>query len=213
MIESSIYEEFVGIVKRVLDARFSHSYPFVLPSGASKVRALIQDALDKGASLAYGNPDFQAVKDSDSHEKKMSVPEPYVLTGVTKEMDIYDTESFGPVVCFYKFHSEEQAVVMANDTQYGLAAAVWTRDLAKGMRVAEGIVSGWVGSSLLCGYPLLISSSFSPSSTVHINGPTLFDENTYPNGGCKNSGYGRFGATWGLDEFVTTKTVTFNYRA
>ena len=96
-------------------------------------------------TFVAGGQSLDEPADADaSFAKKRSLPGPYVLTGVTKEMDLHDTESFGPLMAYGKFETEKEAIDLANDTQYGLAAAVWTKDLAKGLRVAQEITSGYV---------------------------------------------------------------------
>lgn len=149
-------------------------------TSAKKNRILVQDALEKGANLVYGDP---AVVDANV-ESKMP---PVVLGNVTPDMNIYGTESFGPSVSLYTFDTEEEAVVLGNDTEYGLAGAVFTEDLRAGIRIAKQLKVG----------------------AAHINTMTVHDEFALPHGGCKKSGFGRFNGKQGLEEFVQYKTVTW----
>ncbi len=94
-----------------------------------------------------------------------------VVDHVTPEMDLYAQESFGPVVAVIRVKGEEEAVRVANDTGYGLSAAIFSRDVPRAWKLALRVESG------IC----------------HINGPTVHDEPQMPFGGVKASGYGRFG--------------------
>lgn len=105
---------------------------------------------------------------------------------VTPDMRIYHEESFGPVTAVVRVNGEEEAVRVANDTEYGLSAAVFTRDISRALRVASRVQSG------IC----------------HINGPTVHDEAQMPFGGVKQSGYGRFGGRWGVSEFTEVRWIT-----
>ena len=102
-------------------------------------------------------------------------------------MDVFNTESFGPTVSLYTVASDEAAIELANDTDYGLSAAVYTEDLRRGLKLAKKIKSG----------------------AVHINNMSVHDESALPHGGFKSSGYGRFNGLEGLDEWVQTKTITW----
>jgi len=108
------------------------------------------------------------------------------LDKVTPTMKLFRDESFGPVVGIARARDEEHAIDLANDSQYGLSASVFTRDIAKGLRVAKRIESG------MC----------------HVNGPTVHDEAQMPFGGMKASGYGRFGGKAGIDAFTETRWIT-----
>jgi acyl-CoA reductase-like NAD-dependent aldehyde dehydrogenase len=105
---------------------------------------------------------------------------------VTPAMRIFEEESFGPVVSVIRVDGEAEAVRVANDTEYGLSASVYTKDIGRGLRVAKQIESG------IC----------------HINGPTVHDEAQMPFGGTKASGYGRFGGRAAIDEFTETRWIT-----
>ncbi|MDE2349427.1 MAG: aldehyde dehydrogenase family protein, partial [Gammaproteobacteria bacterium] len=109
-----------------------------------------------------------------------------VIDGVTSAMKLYRDESFGPVVAVIRAAGEEEAIRLANDSEYGLAAAVFTRDTARGLRVARRIRSG------MC----------------HVNGPTVHDEAQMPFGGVGASGYGRFGGKAGIDQFTELRWIT-----
>lgn len=109
-----------------------------------------------------------------------------VIDKVTPEMKLFREESFGPVVGIIRARNEAHAISLANDTEYGLSAAVFTRDTARGLRVAKQINSG------MC----------------HINGPTVHDEAQMPFGGVKASGYGRFGGKAGIDAFTELRWIT-----
>ncbi len=138
------------------------------------VNALIDDAVAKGAKVIAG-------------VKGESVLMPAtVVDGVTEAMNLYRDESFGPVVAMIRARDAEHAVELANDTQYGLSAAVFTKDIAKGLTIARRIQSG------IC----------------HVNGPTVHDEAQMPFGGVGASGYGRFGGKQGIDSFTETRWIT-----
>ena len=107
---------------------------------------------------------------------------------VTKEMRLYSEESFGPVVAVIHAKDEEDAIRLANDSDYGLSAAVFTRDVARGLAVARRIKSG------IC----------------HVNGPTVHDEAQMPFGGVGASGYGRFGGKAGIEEFTELRWITID---
>ncbi len=140
----------------------------------SHVNALIDDAAAKGAKVIAGG-------------KADSVLMPAtVVDGVTAAMNLYRDESFGPVVAMIRARDAEHAVELANDTQYGLSAAVFTRDIANGLTIAKRIQSG------IC----------------HVNGPTVHDEAQMPFGGVGASGYGRFGGKQGIDSFTETRWIT-----
>jgi acyl-CoA reductase-like NAD-dependent aldehyde dehydrogenase len=138
------------------------------------VNALIGNALDKGARLLTGG-------------KGESVLMPAtVVDHVTAAMDLYRDESFGPVVAMIRAKDEADAIRIANDSDYGLSAAVFTRDTARGLTVARQIRSG------IC----------------HINGATVHDEAQMPFGGVGASGYGKFGGMQGIDSFTETRWIT-----
>lgn len=112
--------------------------------------------------------------------------QPTVLADVTPDMSIFRTECFGPVAAVIKADDHLHAMALANDSEYGLSSAVITNDLQKAMQLSEGIEAGM----------------------VHINGPTIRDEAVVPFGGVKNSGFGREGGEFAMDEFTEIKWVT-----
>ena len=111
-----------------------------------------------------------------------------VIDKVTPAMRLFREESFGPIVAITRARDEAHAIELANDTEYGLAAAIFTRDLARGLKLARQIKSG------IC----------------HINGPTVHDEAQMPFGGTKASGYGRFGGKAGIDQFRELRWITID---
>jgi acyl-CoA reductase-like NAD-dependent aldehyde dehydrogenase len=110
----------------------------------------------------------------------------HLVDGVTPDMSLFREESFGPVVGIVRARDAEHAVELANDTEYGLSASVFTRDIAKGLEIARRVQSG------IC----------------HVNGPTVHDEAQMPFGGVKGSGYGRFGGKAGIDSFTELRWIT-----
>ena len=140
----------------------------------SHVNALIADAAAKGAQVIAGGPADSVLMPAT------------VVDGVTAAMNLYRDESFGPVVAMIRARDAAHAVELANDTQYGLSAAVFTRDIAKGLTIARQIQSG------IC----------------HVNGATVHDEAQMPFGGVGASGYGRFGGKQGIDSFTETRWIT-----
>lgn len=149
LVEESIHDELIEKIRHVLGTEWRGPFPLVLASGAMKVRALVQDALDKGASLAYGVQSTLTKEEMEYHHKKTTLPGPTLVSGVTNDMEMNHLENFGPTMSVMTFKSEEEGIKLANDTAYGLSASVWTRDLAKGIRVAQQIVSGCVHMSLM----------------------------------------------------------------
>ncbi len=139
-----------------------------------KLNGLLDDAQQNGARLACGG------------KAEGVIMQPTVIDGVTPAMRLYGEESFGPVVAMMRVKDEEDALRVANDSEYGLSAAVFSRDTARAMRVAQRIESG------IC----------------HINGPTVHDEPQMPFGGVKSSGYGRFGGKAGIEEFTELRWMT-----
>ena len=113
-----------------------------------------------------------------------------VLDHVTPAMRIYSEESFGPVVSVIRVRGVDEAVRVANDTEYGLSSAVFGRDVKRAMDVALRIESG------IC----------------HVNGPTVHDEAQMPFGGMKASGYGRFGGKAAIHEFTELRWITVSSR-
>lgn len=146
----------------------------VLPDAAVRCRELIDDAVAAGAQLLVGG------------QVEGALMQPTVVDQVEPSMRIFREESFGNLVSVVRVGSEQEAVEVANDTEYGLSAAVFTRDLNRGLRVAERVMSG------IC----------------HINGPTVHDEAQMPFGGVKASGYGRFGGKAAIEEFTELRWVT-----
>jgi acyl-CoA reductase-like NAD-dependent aldehyde dehydrogenase len=143
-------------------------------SAAARIGQLIKDAVSKGAVIVAGG----AIDGT--------IIQATVLDKVTPSMRIYGEESFGPVVTVVRAGSVDEAVRVANDTEYGLSSAVFGRDVNRALAVARRIESG------IC----------------HINGPTVHDEAQMPFGGVKASGYGRFGGKAGIAEFTDLRWIT-----
>jgi len=143
-------------------------------NAARRIDSLIKDAVGKGARLVTGGG------------VDGTIIQATVIDGVTPAMRLYREESFGPVVAVIRVSGVDEAVRVANDTEYGLAAAVYGRDVMRAMSVASRIESG------IC----------------HVNGPTVHDEAQMPFGGVKASGYGRFGGKAGIAEFTELRWIT-----
>jgi benzaldehyde dehydrogenase (NAD) len=148
--------------------------PLVNQTAVERVSGLVDDAVGKGArALTGGQPDGPCFP-------------PTVLAGVTPEMRLYAEESFGPVVAVMPVDGPDEAVRVANDSEYGLSAAVFSENVAEALELAHRIESG------IC----------------HINDTTVHDEPQMPFGGVKASGFGRFGGRAALEEFTELRWIT-----
>jgi acyl-CoA reductase-like NAD-dependent aldehyde dehydrogenase len=148
----------------------------IAPEAAERVDELVRDAVSKGATMVWGG----------TYEG--TIMQPTILDGVRPNMRIYHEESFGPVVSVISISSDEEAIQVANDTEYGLASSVFSQNIPRALAIARQVQSG------MC----------------HINGPTVHDEAQMPFGGMKGSGYGRFGGRAGIDEFTELRWITIN---
>ncbi len=185
IVQDTVYDAFVEALKKVvgtykignpLDETVTHG-PIITRRALEGIKGLVDDAVANGASVAAGGE----FGEGDSH-----FVEPTILCDVNEDMRIFREEIFGPVAPIYKFSTEEEAIAMANDTEYGLAAYMYTKDQGRCWRVAEAIDYGMVG----------------------IN-ETLIASAHMPFGGVKESGQGREGAHYGVDEYLETKYLCF----
>lgn len=157
----------------------SNRYPLgslISREAAQRISALIEDAVEKGARLVAGGGSDNTLMPAT------------VLDGVTSSMRIYREESFGPVAAVVRVAGVEEAIAVANDTEFGLVAAVFGKDVERALHVARRIESG------IC----------------HINASTVYDEPQMPFGGIKASGYGRFGGEAGVNEFTDLRWVSIH---
>lgn len=146
----------------------------VSADAAARVQSLIDDAVSKGATLLV------------SGDRRGALMNAALLDHVKPDMNIYYEESFGPVTTIIRVNDVDEAVRVANDTEYGLSSAIFTRDVGLGLRIAQRLDFG----------------------CCHINGPTVNDEAQMPLGGMKDSGYGRFGGVPGINEFTEVQWVS-----
>ncbi len=182
IVHEKVADEFASkLAKRVaaLPSGDPRKGDFVLGAVVGKptvdrVLKLVQEATAKGAKLLCGG------------ESDGTIMKGIVVDKVTPDMSLFREESFGPQVSITRVKSAEEAVKLANDTEYGLSASLFTRDIARGIELARQIESG------IC----------------HINGPTVHDEAQMPFGGVKASGYGRFGGKAGVNEFTELRWIT-----
>ena len=182
IVHEKVADEFASkLAKRVagLPSGDPRKGDFVLGAVVGKptvdrVLKLVQEASAKGAKVLCGG------------ESDGTIMKGIVVDKVTPDMALFREESFGPQVSITRVKSAEEAVKLANDTEYGLSAALFTRDIARGIELARQIESG------IC----------------HINGPTVHDEAQMPFGGVKASGYGRFGGKAGVNEFTELRWIT-----
>jgi salicylaldehyde dehydrogenase len=148
--------------------------PMVTPASGPRLNAMIDDAVKKGAKLVAGGKADGATMPAT------------ILDHVTPDMDIFDAETFGPITIVVRATDTEDAVRLANETEYGLSAGVFGRDTHRALQVAMQIDCG----------------------SVHVNGSTVQNEAQAPYGGMKNSGYGRFDGRAVIDEFTEVKWIT-----
>ena len=182
IVDEKVADQFAAkLAKRVaaLPTGDPRKGDFVLGSVVGKptverVQKLVSDAAAKGAKVLCGG-------DSDG-----TIMKGVVVDRVTPEMALFREESFGPQVSITRVKTADEAVKLANDTEYGLSASIFSKDIARALELAKRIESG------IC----------------HINGPTVHDEAQMPFGGVKSSGYGRFGGKAGIDEFTELRWIT-----
>jgi vanillin dehydrogenase len=183
VVDTKVAEAFVGKFKlkaAALTAGDPAAGPVVLGpmvnrAAASHVQELARDAEENGATVV--------LPPKVTHRAVVSAA---VVDRVTPAMRLYSEESFGPIVAIVRVEGDDEAIRVANDTEYGLSAAVFSQNINRALRVASRINSG------IC----------------HINGSTVADEAQMPFGGTKASGYGRFGGKAGVAEFTDLRWIT-----
>ena len=180
-VQDSVYDEFTDRFSRKVGAlrvgdgttEGVEQGPLIEPSAVEKVESHVADAVGKGAEVLLGGK---------RHELGGTFFQPTVLGGVTKEMQITREETFGPVAPLYRFTDIDDVITQANDTEFGLAAYFYARDLGRVWKVAEALEYGIVG----------------------INTGLISTESA-PFGGIKQSGIGREGSKYGIEEFLEIK--------
>lgn len=181
LVQSSVYDAFAEkLARKVSSMKVGDGLeegvqqgPLIDEKAVLKVEQHIEDATKKGAKVITGGK---------RHAKGLTFFEPTVLTNVTPEMLVAKDETFGPLAPLFKFETEEEAIRMANDTEYGLAAYFYTQDLARTFRVMEALEYGIVGVN-----EGIISTEVAPF------------------GGVKESGMGREGSKYGLEDYLNIK--------
>lgn len=151
--------------------------PLINEAALSKVEAHLLDAIAKGARIATGG---------NRHSRGGTFFEPTVVTDVTRDMRVQHEETFGPIAPLFEFETEDEAVKLANDTEFGLAGYFYAKDISRVWRVAERLETGMVGINTG-----LISTEVAPF------------------GGVKQSGQGREGSKYGADDYLELKYMCF----
>ena len=186
LVEKSIYERAIKeaadeankIKVDVASKKGDHIGPVVSKIQYDKIINLINSGIEEGATLAAGGPELP------NNLNKGYFIKPTIFTNVTNDMEIAKKEIFGPVLSIIPFETEEEAIKITNDTEYGLGNYLQTEDKEKAKRVAKKLRSG----------------------TVYINGNGA--DSGAPFGGYRQSGNGREGGNWGLEEYLEVKTIT-----
>ncbi|WP_028302452.1 NAD-dependent succinate-semialdehyde dehydrogenase [Oceanospirillum beijerinckii] len=181
LIQDGIYDQFVekltaavnGLkVGNGMDEGVTQG-PMINAAAVEKIEDHLSDAVSKGATITTGGK---------RHDLGGSFFEPTVICNVTTEMKVAREETFGPLAPIFRFSTEEEAIAMGNDTEFGLAAYVYTKDLGRAWRTGEGLDYGMVGIN-----EGIISTTVAPF------------------GGVKQSGIGREGSKYGIDDYVEIK--------
>jgi succinate-semialdehyde dehydrogenase/glutarate-semialdehyde dehydrogenase len=183
LVQESIYDEFVARLQAVvakfrigngLEEESTHG-PVINARAAQDIHAMVQDALASGAELVAGGA---------SDEQGACFYQPTILANVNRQMRVFREEIFGPVAPIFSFHDEAEAIAMANDTEFGLASYIYTRDIGRVWRVSEAIEYGMVGVN-----------------------EVAITSDVVPFGGVKQSGMGREGSRYGVDDYIETKYI------
>ncbi|MFY0692536.1 MAG: NAD-dependent succinate-semialdehyde dehydrogenase [Paracoccaceae bacterium] len=186
-VQAGVYDAFVEKLKvetakmKVGDGREAgvEQGPMIDMDGVEKVEELLSDATDKGAEIVLGGS---------RHPKGQSFFEPTIVTNATQNMRFAKEEIFGPLAPIFRFEAEQEAIAMANDTDFGLCAYAYTRDIGRIMRLNEGLQYGMIG----------INSGL--ITTVEA-----------PFGGIKESGLGKEGGSQGLEDYMDTKYTAVDF--
>ena len=181
LVHSAVYDDFAGRLAEAVSAlKVADGFtegalqgPLIDMAAVAKIEEHIQDAVAKGARVTIGGG---------RHRLGGSFFEPTILVDVTPDMAVAREETFGPLAPLFRFDTEEEAVTLANDTEFGLAAYFYSRDIGRVWRVAEALEYGLVG----------------------INAGLISTE-VAPFGGIKESGIGREGSRYGIDDFLEIK--------
>jgi succinate-semialdehyde dehydrogenase/glutarate-semialdehyde dehydrogenase len=182
-VQAGIYDEFArALSEKVAAMKVGDGFedgvsqgPIIDQQGFDKIERHVADALAKGAAISVGGA---------PHEKGGTFYQPTVLTGVTKDMQLFSEETFGPVAALFRFETEKEVIEAANDTIFGLAAYYFTKDVGRIFRVGEALE-----------YGMAVANTGAYSSEVG------------PFGGVKASGLGREGSKYGIDEFLEIKLL------
>ena len=150
--------------------------PLINDRQVVRVKGLIDDAVAKGAKILLGGKSWDRFV------------EPTVLSDVTPNMDIWRDETFGPVVVVVPFHTDDEAIALNNDTEYGLSAGIITQNETRALAMAQQLETG------MC----------------HVNCSPINDEPHVPFGGTKASGIGRYGGRWSMEAFTETRWITLD---
>lgn len=185
LVQAGIYEKFIATLSQKIQnfnigngLEAGHDIgPLINANAVKKVEAHIQDALDKNGRLVIGGK---------RHTAGELFFEPTLIADVTADMDVATQETFGPLAAIFKFENEQQAVEMANATEFGLAAYCYTKDLGRAWRMSEQLEYGMVG----------------------INKGLISNE-VAPFGGIKQSGLGREGSKYGIEDYLEIKYTLF----
>ena len=181
LVQDGVYDAFAAKLKVAveelkvgngMDAGVTQG-PLINADAVSKVEAHIADALKRGASIVTGGH---------RHTLGGNFFEPTILANVPNDADIFREETFGPVAPLFRFSTEEEAVRMANDTEFGLASYFYSRDIGRIFRVAEALEYGIIGIN-----EGIISTEIAPF------------------GGMKSSGLGREGSKYGIEDYLEIK--------
>jgi len=185
IVQDTVYDAFVEKLKGIvstykvgdgMDKDSTHG-PVITRKALEDIKELVDDAVANGATVAAGG---------EFSEGGAQFVEPTILCNVNDKMRIFKEEIFGPIAPIFKFSTEEEAIAMANDTEFGLAAYLYTKDQGRSWRVAEAIEYGMVGVN-----------------------ETLFSSTYIPFGGVKESGQGREGSYYGVEDYLETKYICF----
>ena len=194
IVLESVADKFIELLK--LKAK-----EFAPGSGASeevvrKAHDTLVDAKEKGARFIIGGPEYTGPAEL----------LPSIVTDVTRDMRIFDTETFGPSVSVYVVKNDESAIETANDSVYGLNAAIHTRDMNRAINMGRQLEFGQVHVNSLTAHNEGIESSLYLVNNVLTIGPA-----TFPIGGTKGSGWGRNNSQYGIEEFLQLKTISLNF--